>query len=270
MEDIKEIYYDSKDSVKQIIEIGAERLKNPLLGAFFISFVLYNWQSFLYLLFSSSTIEEKILGIKNDYFQIDGLLTPILIAIFYYMALPFLLAGSEYILSFTYKWRLGTLYKNKISEARKKGVLAFSQKRAQEIASGNIDRGNLLRQISNLEKTIEQLNETARSKEEVNINQMRNLNNLLQDMKNNMNFKNRPVFKSGNIGCDELANEFNCNEAKKFILLPEDEITFSFDQLPQNKIKSFLDLKLMEKTSDANYTFTKEGSEFRKYFNQNF
>lgn len=265
MEEVKEIYNESKESLKQIIEVGTERLKNPLLGAFFISFILYNWKTFLYLLFSTSSIEIKIFGIRNNYFEPNGILIPIFIAIVYYVALPFLLAGFEYILSYAYKWRLGIDYGNKISETRKKGVLAFSEKRTQEIASGNRDRNDLLKQIRNLEKTIEQLNETSRTKEELHNKQLNDLNNLLNNLNQSRNFSTGMKFDSENSSWNSFAKEFNHNEAKSLISLPFNKTKITFDKLPKDKINALLNLKLLEEVSDGVYSFTKSGNDFRNF-----
>lgn len=74
-----------------------QRLSNPLIGSFALSWIIINWQPIVFLLFSTKTIEDKLSYIKNHFYG-DGwnswlslcmyLIFPLLISILYAVGLP--------------------------------------------------------------------------------------------------------------------------------------------------------------------------------------
>lgn len=269
MEEAKELYNDAKESIKQIAQISIDRLKNPLLGAFFISFIFYNWKAILYLIFSKCGIEDKISEIEVSYSDSKSIYIPIIIAICYNLFLPFILLIFEYIVSYSYKWRLGVQYSNKISETRKKGVLAFSERRTQEIVSGNKQLKDLFQQIKNLQNELEQLQITNRNREEIHNNQLIDLNNLLNEASEKIESTSLSKrFNSSNTLWNNYAKNLSYNDAREIVSLPNKKGTyFKKEKLPENEIKQLLDYDLIERNpfeSDS-YSITEQGIKFKEF-----
>lgn len=269
MEEAKELYNDAKESVKQIAQISIDRLKNPLLGAFFISFIFYNWKAILYLIFSKCGIEDKISEIEVSYSDSKSIYIPIIITICYNLFLPFILLIFEFIVSYSYKWRLGVQYSNKISETRKKGVLAFSERRTQEIVSGNKQLKDLFQQIKNLQNELEQLQITNRNREELHNNQLIDLNNLLNEASEKIeNTSLSKRFNSPNTLWNNYAKDLSYNDAREIISLPNKKGTyFTKEKLPENEIKQLLDFDLIERNpfESNSYSITEQGIRFKEF-----
>lgn len=88
-----------REFINSVMDSYSERIKNPFLGSFSITFFLYNWRAFLILLFSDLKIEEKIKIIDTEYCNIWALVIPILIAMFYILVLPYINLLFDWILS---------------------------------------------------------------------------------------------------------------------------------------------------------------------------
>lgn len=77
-----------KDVIGAFRQTSLERVKNPFLGAFVFSWIAFNWQALVILLFSEKTIEKR-LGMINDHYDIDSfLLGPICTSILITFLLP--------------------------------------------------------------------------------------------------------------------------------------------------------------------------------------
>jgi len=46
---------------------ATERIKNPLIGTFLMSWIVFNWKAILVLLFSINGIETKLTDLSNKY-----------------------------------------------------------------------------------------------------------------------------------------------------------------------------------------------------------
>ena len=73
-----------------------DRITNPILGAFCLSWFFFNWKLILILLFSNSTIEEKIAAIELNHISLTNMLwLPLGFTVFYLLILPWLLLGVQ-------------------------------------------------------------------------------------------------------------------------------------------------------------------------------
>lgn len=75
-----------------------ERLRSPLLGAFTGAWLVANWKLLLILLFSSSSIENRIAVIEQNHLQPARLIyAPLLFALVYALLMPWINLGIERI-----------------------------------------------------------------------------------------------------------------------------------------------------------------------------
>lgn len=86
-------------SIKKNFE---QRLTNPLLGAFSVSWVLFNWKALLFLMQSNKEIEAKIGYVESNFNDISFLLYyPLISAVFITVVLPwvsyFVQSAQEFV-----------------------------------------------------------------------------------------------------------------------------------------------------------------------------
>lgn len=84
---------DMLSSFKSHLE---DRISNPILGAFCLSWFFCNWKLILFLLFSEKTIEDKVQYISLHYTNFDTMIWyPAAFTIFYLLIFPWMLLGVQ-------------------------------------------------------------------------------------------------------------------------------------------------------------------------------
>ncbi|MFD2163686.1 hypothetical protein ACFSJU_14850 [Paradesertivirga mongoliensis] len=80
-----------KELVDEVRTGVRERLRNPFVGAFFLSWIVVNWKAIFTILFSKKPIEESIPYVTENFAGIDLLLVwPLTLAIVYLIGLPYI------------------------------------------------------------------------------------------------------------------------------------------------------------------------------------
>ncbi|NQD71458.1 hypothetical protein HP439_12060 [Sphingobacterium shayense] len=64
----KTVYNKVGDAIDVVIKPLNERMSNPLIGSFVISWTILNWKPILFLIFSSQSIENKIKLITSEFY----------------------------------------------------------------------------------------------------------------------------------------------------------------------------------------------------------
>lgn len=77
-----------RDIFSAFRQTSLERIKSPFLGAFVFSWVAFNWQAILILIFSDRTIEKRLVSINESYDIGSFLLGPICTSILISFLLP--------------------------------------------------------------------------------------------------------------------------------------------------------------------------------------
>lgn len=73
-----------------------DRMSNPVLGTFSLSWILLNWKVFLILIFSTKSIEDKILHIESNLVNwMTMLWLPLIFTVGYLFLLPWILLGIQ-------------------------------------------------------------------------------------------------------------------------------------------------------------------------------
>lgn len=142
-----------------------ERIRNPFLGSFLISWIIYNWNSLLILLFSNKTIEDKINTIKpKEIFYVSGFWMPILFATIYVLFIPYIFFIIDYLTKHSYELR-----KKNVNE-RRKTALSLSRE--------NIELQTQLETIKNEYKDAVRLKKDNDSLQDEIQNYYRDINEL--------------------------------------------------------------------------------------------
>lgn len=164
------------DLINNAFEASKERIKNPLIGSFVTCFIIYNWRPILLLLFSDANIEDKIVVINHEYCNLLAILVPLLFAILYTMYFPHFTVSIDKNLELPMKDRIDNQYLSKEHTLDKRITIAKKEFLAKDIESGNLD-------IGEMQKDIENLKQNLRDEKEIN-SEMRKSDKLLIDTLN--------------------------------------------------------------------------------------
>ncbi|MFH6937609.1 hypothetical protein [Flavobacterium sp. FlaQc-30] len=177
------------DLIKDFIDTTKERLKTPISGAFLWSFIIYNWRPLFLLLFSSASIEDKIIVINHEYCNFWAIFWPIVIATFYTLFIPKIMLLIDKDLAPTKDERVTTIYESKkhlIIEKTKVAHEEFLLKNAEsgnkEIQNLQDENATLKGQISTLQDSIKQINETNKASNDQVNNSLKTANETISKL----------------------------------------------------------------------------------------
>ncbi len=140
-----------KEFINNLFKVSNERLKNPLIFSFLISWIALNWKAIFVLFTSKQTIEDRIIYITNNFSETRyTLFYPLLIALGYVIVLPYLSMIIDIIISLAIKNRRTKLINDKINEFYLKNELAKSERTYENIRAGNEDLSKLNNKITEL------------------------------------------------------------------------------------------------------------------------
>lgn len=167
-------YYDGS-LIKEVSQPVTERLKNPFIFSFIITFVIVNWDIILYFIFSKDIIEFKIGHFYTHYASFTNqLFKPLLASVLYTIGSPYILNYVS-IINFDAKSKLLKPSNNyKLLEAKSERDLqneiavvtglALDNKRNDELEKlVKLKEIELSEKQSLIDKTIVQLQEATRS-----------------------------------------------------------------------------------------------------------
>lgn len=180
-----------------VIDTTKERLKNPFLGAFILSWIAFNWKGISYFILSDERIADRMETIETDYVGwYSGLGYPLIFAIFYLLGLPIVMLLFDGLSKWALEKRKDHQKDLKISDYKRLTLLAKEEFLLEQEKAG-------YRDTKTLNAKIELLNTQLQEKEELiaNLNQR---NSVLED------FGNEPIQQSK--GLDELYQEFLNNQ----------------------------------------------------------
>lgn len=190
------------DFLKELNDTAKERLKTPITGAFFFSFVVWNWRPLAVLFFSDASIENKIVVINDQYCCFWAIFFPIVLAFFYTLLVPKIMVEINKDLAPTKNKRVDDIYNAKEHLTKRKISLAI-----KEFELKNVETGN--KQIEELQMQIQALTEDKERISENYNNIIKGLRSENKDFKEMMKEKiNDEIenFKKNNID-DILANK---------------------------------------------------------------
>lgn len=142
-----------KELLQSIFINTNERIKNPFIGSFFTSWILFNWQPIFIMVFSAKNIEEKIKLITSDYNNIWYLLLfPLISAVIYILILPYLNLLFEMILEFSKTKRNYIALNNQKLTISNKQDLAIEEIKFEEAKTEYRERNNHNKMIEDLQK----------------------------------------------------------------------------------------------------------------------
>ncbi|MGG6099181.1 hypothetical protein [Pantoea allii] len=172
-----------KKSVSQSI---SERISNPIVSSFIISWIIFNWQIILILLFSDRNIEIKIGAIIAVGSWFNSLISPLFSSALYVIAIP-------YVLEQAYKIQNGP-FKRAQDKLADRTDYALARKKTTEVLRAEADIAYNTK-TKNEEVKIEEMQLSINNLKERNGEKERELLEL-EEVKENLR-----------ISCENLTNE---------------------------------------------------------------
>lgn len=140
------------DSISGFVD---EKLKNPFINTFLISWLAFNWRPIMFFIFSKETAETRIWFITTNYSNLKTILVyPVLWTIAILVIIPLLLLGVEYILSFITKYRRDLQKADKIKDIARQGKIAEEKNKTDELVLAASKVGNVNLYIAELNEKI--------------------------------------------------------------------------------------------------------------------
>jgi hypothetical protein len=166
------------DFFQSILEASKDRLKNPVLGTYSISFILFNWQPISILLFSRKTIEEKITSIDLTYYSWETFLWPSLITIIIIFTPPFFMLLADIALNKVKNKRIEIRHNEKTINLDNQIIIATKEFEIQNRKSGTKTIETLQETISILEKEKRDLILSINSERDANLKEIKRIKEL--------------------------------------------------------------------------------------------
>jgi DNA-binding MarR family transcriptional regulator len=154
-----------KEFISNLFKVSNERLKNPLLFSFLLSWIAFNWRPIFTLLLSDKEIEDRISYITVNFNEIQyTFYYPLIFSLGYVLLLPYFTWLIEVMVQFAKIGRKQNLISEQLSDLRDKQKIAREEFKYEQEKAGNAEMSQLntkIQELSNVnvekDKTIESL-----------------------------------------------------------------------------------------------------------------
>jgi hypothetical protein len=271
-----------KDFFKNILQSGSERMNSPIIGTYFISFVIYNWRAILVILFSNLSIENRIEIINGAYCCADAIIVPIYMTAVYIIVLPHVQLSLDFLLGFSQKLshnisqsRKRILLKGKVEEASLEREIADSRAGTSEISSLKIQVDLLKEQNDDLlKKSNADLqsfnNQTAEltSQQTAALSIIDNLRKEVKSYKDSFDkLNNNPAYIELPQETIEMLRNFNLQEQEEFIQMIRVNFENEIDYI--DLISKSQKFGIIYRNNSGDLALTQFGKIAYKYFADN-
>ena len=123
-----------KEIIKNFLDTTNERIKNPFIGAFLISWIICNWKAISVFILSNYPIEAKIDIIQRNYSGLwNNLYLPIIIALIYIIILPYFMWLIEELIKKSNSGRKRNLVRQQVEDYVGKQELAIEESKLEDL-----------------------------------------------------------------------------------------------------------------------------------------
>ncbi|WP_345291124.1 hypothetical protein [Flavobacterium hankyongi] len=179
--------------MKNVLDSYRERLKNPILGTYTITFILCNWRPILILLNSKNSIEKNIEVIDEKYSFWGAILWPVLLTAVVVLAIPYLMMLLEQAINKALLYRKKLKYDSSIEDYNHKIVIASKEFEIQSQKSGTRTIEMLQTNIESLEIDKQVLIDQLSQQKEIDSAEISKLKDIikLEKEKNEVKFNEK-------------------------------------------------------------------------------
>jgi len=168
-----------KSYIKSLFEASENRVRNPLLGAFLLYWLILNWKLWFTLLFSGEVIAGKIDIIENDYTSIWlNLVIPFGAAVLSTIGLPYIMMFLDKVGSLAIRTRKESQNKGKLHDIHLVQRIEREKLKLEKIKSSSDDLIELNNTIDNLDGKNKHLVERINNLEIDNNDLLKQINEL--------------------------------------------------------------------------------------------
>lgn len=146
-----------KEFISNLFKTSNERLKNPLIYSFLISWIAFNWRPIFIVFISKKSIEERISYISANFNEIEfTLFYPLMFSLGYVIILPYVMWLIERVVRIAKIWRKENLVNEKIDDLKGKQRIAVQERVYEQTKAGNAEISELNSKIEELKLSNEQ------------------------------------------------------------------------------------------------------------------
>ncbi|WP_179335334.1 hypothetical protein [Winogradskyella costae] len=150
-----------KDIIKSFLDASRERIKNPLIGTFIISWIAINWRPIMILLFSDQKVENRIDYIITHYSSFQTyFLVPFIIALIYVIILPYFMWAVDELIRKSTIGRKNNLLKQTIYDYEGKHQIAIAESKLEDFKASYRDKADFNNQIKQLRNQLDEREES--------------------------------------------------------------------------------------------------------------
>ncbi len=150
-----------KDIIKSFFEASTERIKNPLIGTFIISWIAINWRPIMILLFSEQKVENRIEYIIIQYSTFQTyFIIPFVIALIYVIILPYFMWAVDELIRKSTIGRKNNLLKQTIYDYEGKHQIAIAESKLEDLKASYRDKVDFNNQLNQLRNQLDERDET--------------------------------------------------------------------------------------------------------------
>lgn len=174
-----------KELLQTILTTSKERVSNPIIGTFILSWLAFNWRPLIFIFFANQKIEDKIKYIDSNFSNISNLLYfPLITMVVYVLIIPYLNLIFEFLLEYS------RIKRNFISISKQKQLI--ENKKELAIEEIKLEEAQTeFKERKNQNKLIEDLNKSIIAKEDqLNIERER-FNDLNRKIKDESSYLNK-------------------------------------------------------------------------------
>jgi hypothetical protein len=238
-----------KELIQTIFSTSKERITNPIIGTFLISWTAFNWKPIIFLFMSDQKIEDKINYIDTNLTTNNNLLFyPLVAIVIYVLVIPYFNLLFEYLLEFS------RVKRNFIAISKQKQII--ENKKELAIEEIKLEEAQTeFKERKNQNKLIEDLQTSIQAKEEQLLIERERFNDLNKKIKEESSYLNKRF--------QEDRKEF---DLKMESLIEENEsLRKNMYELERNyKINRILgDEESIIRNKDGIYTINKNGERIR-------
>jgi hypothetical protein len=150
-----------KEFISNLFKVTNERLKNPLIFSFLLSWLAFNWRPIFTLLLSDKIIEDRISYISENFNEIHlNLFYPLIFSVGYVLLLPYFTWLIEVLVQYAKIGRKRNLISEQLSDLRDKQKIAREEYKYEQEKAGNAE-------ISQLNSNIQELTKVNTEKDKI-------------------------------------------------------------------------------------------------------
>jgi hypothetical protein len=158
-----------KEILQNIFKTTEERIKNPFIGTFITSWILFNWKPILFAIFSSKNIEEKIKYIDENFVEINHLLWyPLIAAVFYVLILPYISLLFDILLKYSLLKRNDIVISKQKQNIENQKQLAIEEIKLEEAKTDFRERNTHNKLVEELQQRNKDLESEIQNEKELN------------------------------------------------------------------------------------------------------